>query len=122
MAQISVNDEYVVNGRLTVRRFKDEEDKIKIVGTFATHCYFEEILKLETFRYSITDIEGIEIQEEVFGSDDFDIVYNFTAKEIDNKYGLSDLNNDIIQKIENKMYGNQGYVLNTDLEGSMSNE
>lgn len=119
MAQISINDEHIVNGRLTVRRFKDENDEIKIVGTLATHCYFEEILKIETFRYSINDIEVV---EEVFASDDYDIVYNFTAKEINNKCGLSDLNNSIIKKIEEKMYGNQGYVINTDLERSMDNE
>lgn len=119
MAQISVNDEYIVNGRLTVRRFKDEDDNIKIVGTFATHCYFEEILKLETFRYSVSDIEVV---EEIFASDDYDIVYNFTAKHIENKHGLSDLNNKIIKEIEDKMYGEQGYVIDTDLERSMRNE
>lgn len=116
MAQISVNDEYVINGRLTVKRFKDINGNIKIEGTLATHCYFEEILKLETFRYSIM---GIEVIEEVFGSDDYDIVYNFIAKELDNRYGISDLNNDVIKEIEKEMYGKQGFVLGTDLERNM---
>lgn len=119
MAQVSINDEYVVNGRLTVRRFKDENNEIKIVGTLATHYYIEEILKLETFRYSI---EGIEVAEEVFGSDDFDIVYNFTADSLDIKYGISDLNNELINNIEKSIYGKQGYTLNTELERNMSNE
>lgn len=115
MAKVSVNDEYVVNGVLTVKRFIEDKETntIGITGTFACHYYFEEIHKLETYRYSIT---GIEVQEEVFSSDNFDIVYNFTAEAIDNKQGISYLTNEEIEKIEKEIYGKDGYVLGTVLE------
>ena len=51
MAKISVNDEFIVNGVLTVKRYITEDNEIAIAGTFACHYYFEEIKKLETFRY-----------------------------------------------------------------------
>lgn len=113
MAKISVNDEFVVNGVLTVKRFITDEDEIVIAGTFACHYYFEEITKLETFRYSIT---GVEVKEEIFEADNFDIIYNFNAKAIDNKQGLSNLSNEEIIKIEEDIYGNDGYVKGTVLE------
>lgn len=114
MAKVSVNDEFIVNGVLTVKRFKDEETgEVKIAGTFACHYYFEEIHKLETYRYSVTEID---VKEEVFASDNFDIVYNFTAEAIDNKHGISNLTNEEIEKIEESIYGKDGYVLNTVLE------
>lgn len=113
MAKISVNDEFVVNGILTVKRFIDEDEQVVIAGSFACHYYFEEIKKLETYRYSITDID---VKEEVFGADDFDIVYNFNAKSLDNKHGISNLTNEMISKIEEDIYGNEGYVKGTVLE------
>lgn len=112
MARISVNDEYIVNGKLTVRRFLDEEGRLITTGTFATHYYVEEINKLETYRYTIT---GIEIQEEVFGSDDFDIVYSFVADNIDIRNGMSNLSNEEIRAIENSIYNKEGYLLGSNL-------
>lgn len=113
MAKISVNDEFIVNGVLTVKRYITEDNEIAIAGTFACHYYFEEIKKLETFRYSIT---GVEVKEEIFESDNFDIIYNFNAKAIDNKQGLSNLTNEEISKIEEEIYGKDGYVKGTVLE------
>lgn len=113
MAKVSVNDEFVVSGRITVKRFVNESGEVVVAGSFACHYYFEEIKKLETYRYSITDVEVV---EEIFGSDDFDIVYNFEAKAIDNKDGVSNLNNELIAKIEKEIYGKDGYVLGTILE------
>lgn len=113
MARIKVNEEYEVKGRLTVKRFISDNGEIIIAGTLATHYYFEEIDCLETFRYKVT---GIEVMEEVFGSDDFDIVYNFNAKAIDNIFGPSDLETEEIIKIEDQLYGNYGYLKGTVLE------
>lgn len=112
MARISVNDEYIVNGKLTVSRALDKNNEIIINGTFASHYYFEEIKSLTTYRYEIKDIEVI---EELFGSDDFDIVYNFTAKEFDVREGMTNLTDKEIDYIESKIYDENGYLLNSNM-------
>jgi hypothetical protein len=112
MAKISINDQYVVNGRFTVKRYQDNNGNIKVIGTLATHFYFEEINKIENYRYSIT---GIDVKEESFGSDDFDIVYSFEAESLTNKCGVSDLTNDVIDKIEKEIYSKNGYITGTEL-------
>jgi hypothetical protein len=61
-------------------------------------------------------VTGIDVVEEVFGADDFDIVYNFIATDIDNKCGATNLPNDFIDIIEERIYGRDGYVLGTVLE------
>lgn len=117
VALIRINNDKAVNGKLTVKRYLDAEGAIHIEGTFATHWYFEEITQLDTFRY---EIKGVEVLEEIFGSDDFDIVYNFRAEEINNVYGATNLNMNQINSVENIMYGFDGYLLNTDLEKVIS--
>lgn len=112
MAQISINDEYIINGKLTVRRVLTDDNEVVVVGTLATHFYFEEIKKIETYRYAVT---GVEVREEVFGSDDHNILYNFKAKAIDNKYGMSNLSSDLIKAIEDKMYNPDGFALDSNL-------
>lgn len=112
MARVSINDEYIVNGKITVRRFYNENGDLITAGTFATHYYVEEINKLETYRYSIT---GIEVKEEVFASDDFDIVYSFIAENIDIRNGMSNLTNEQIEKIENTFYDKEGYLLDSNM-------
>lgn len=119
MAKISVNDEHLINGRVTVRRYKDENDNIIIEGSIATHFYIEEINTVETYRYSLT---GIDVIEEIFGSDDFDIVYNFIARELQVKNNMSDLSTNEIIEIEKNIYGNEGYVLDTLLEKGVKTE
>lgn len=111
MARISVNDEYIVNGKLTVSRSLNNNE-IVINGTFASHYYFEEIKSLTTYRY---EIKNIEVVEELFGSDDFDIVYNFTAKDFDVRDGMTNLTDKKIDEIESKIYDEQGYLLNSNM-------
>lgn len=78
MAEIKVNTEKFVNGRLTVAREKmqisDNESSIIIKGLFTTHDYFEEIHTLESERFLL---QGIEVVKESFGSNDYDIGYEF---------------------------------------------
>lgn len=114
MAKISVNDEYVVNGKLTISRVLNMDNEIVISGTFASHYYFEEINTLTTYRY---EIKGIEVREELFGSDDFDIVYNFTAKEFDVRDGaMTNLTDKEIDAIEVDMYNEKGYLLDSNMK------
>ena len=92
MAKIVVNENLKVNGRLTFERsfveeeYLDENEQVKIKksmridGVFATHLYFDEIHQLDTSRFSIGLIE---VYKEAFGSDDYEILYYFTAKYLD---------------------------------------
>lgn len=113
MARVSINDEYIVNGKITIRRFFNEEGELVTEGTFATHYYVEEINKLETYRYSIT---GIDVKEEIFGSDDFDIVYSFIADNINIKGDMSNLTNEAIDEIEKNIYDSEGYLLKSSMD------
>ena len=74
MANIKVNNELVVKGKVSITRKRTEENEIIIYGSFMTHIYYEEINTLETERYLIT---GIDVYEEMYGSDDYNIIYNF---------------------------------------------
>lgn len=118
MAKIIVNNELELNGKITIRRFFDENSKLHIEGSMATHFYVEEINTLETSRFLI---RGINVQEEVYGSEDYDILYNFTASFLDIKGKYTNLNIKDIKCIENKMYSENGYmktsILNTDNDG-----
>ena len=61
MANIKVNNELVVKGKVSITRKRTEENEIIIYGSFMTHIYYEEIKTLETERYLIT---GIDVGEE----------------------------------------------------------
>lgn len=78
MAEIKVNTEKFVNGRLTIERekFQNDNNEIHVItkGLFTTHEYFEEIHTLESERYLL---QGIEVIKENFGSNDYDIGYEF---------------------------------------------
>lgn len=78
MAEIKVNTQKFVNGRMTIERekLKDNTGDTFIVtkGIFTTHEYFEEINTLESERYLL---QGIEVLKETFASNDYDIGYEF---------------------------------------------
>ena len=107
MAQFSINDEIIIKGKMTVRRVLDAEGNISIVGSLATHYYFEEIASIDSYRFTV---KGVEVFEEIFASDDFDILYNFKAKSINVKKNYSNLGSDEITKIENNIYKEDGYL------------
>lgn len=82
MAKIKItndqNEEKVVNGRMTFKVSKaiDEngDDVMVCLGQLTTHNYFEEIRKIETDRFIL---ENVEVTDETFGTNDFDILYEF---------------------------------------------
>ena len=90
MAQIKINKEKFVEGRFTVKQklvesenlVPDEngnmvpQQKVVIAGMFTTHDYIEELDTIESERYLIRDIN---VYEETFGSNDYEISYEFVA-------------------------------------------
>ena len=82
MANIKVNKEKFVKGKLTIERSAIEiegELTIETRGIFTTHDYFEEIHTLESERYLL---QGITVYKESFGSNDYDIGYEFMVKNL----------------------------------------
>lgn len=103
MAEIVINGNQLINGKFTIiREAKDNE--IVTHGHLITHRYFEEIHTLETDRYRV---KGVRVFVESFGSDDFNIVYEFTAKELDVKFEQSNLTDREIEAMEKKIYGGE---------------
>ena len=52
------------------------QQKVVIAGMFTTHDYIEELDTIESERYLIQDIN---VYEETFGSNDYEISYEFVA-------------------------------------------
>lgn len=97
MPDIRVNDRLDVKGELIFTVDKDEN----IEGQFITHGYHEVIQSLETNRYLLNDIE---VYKEQFDANDYNIVYFFTAKTRIIKGGITNLNINIIHKIDEEVY------------------
>lgn len=90
MAQVKINKERFVEGRFTVKQRVVDTDEmiidkdgnevpkqeIVIHGIFSTHDYIEELDILESERYLI---QGVHVFEETFGTNDYEIIYEFTA-------------------------------------------
>lgn len=107
MAKIIINDEVRANGKLSATRTLNEEKNGFIIsGVLASHLYYENIKSLESNRFILT---GVEVYQEAFGSDDYDILYYFTAKKlilkdhIENGIGYI-LYSDEMRMIEEEMY------------------
>ena len=90
-------------GKLTFESFKDDNGEIQTRGQLAIHEYIEDIDKIETARYLL---EGVSVYREVFGSEDFNILYEFEIGEgfdvIVKEEGLSDVRIKAIKKEEYK--------------------
>lgn len=67
-----------VQGRMTfeVNKIENEEGELVYItsGQLSMHNYIEGIVSIESARYKLNDIEII---REVFGTNDFDILYEF---------------------------------------------
>lgn len=108
MANIKIttsdNKKYNIKGGLTfeaVKLEKEDGEVLDIRGQMSTHYYIEDISKIETHRYLLT---GVEVYRETFGSDDFNILYEFKIKDYHVKNGLTNLGNTIIESIEADLY------------------
>lgn len=114
MAKVIINNRINANGKISVSRtLNEEKNGFIITGVFSSHLYYEDIKTLETSRFKIS---GIEVYQESFGSDDYDIVYSFVAK----KFILKDIMDEGIgfilyseemEMIENEMYKDDHPIL-----------
>lgn len=114
MASIVINNKITAKGKVSVSRtLNEEKDGFIITGAFSSHLYYEDIKSLETSRFKVS---GIEVYQESFGSDDFNINYYFIAKKLTLKDVMNDgigfiLYGEEMKMIENEMYKNEHPVL-----------
>lgn len=114
MANIIINNNLSVNGKLTFNRVANEDKSGFIIqGVLLTHLYFDDITSIETSRYKLT---GVEVTQEAFGSDDYNIGYQFTCENLDiiglEKEGASFiLYPSEMKMIEDEMYKDEHPVL-----------
>lgn len=100
MSEILINDTIIVEGELSFKKTVDNSQKppkLIIEGLLSTHKYFEEITQVESERYVL---KGINVQQESYGSNDFNIVYGFYAVSAEAKGGQSIYTEKEIQEIE----------------------
>lgn len=106
MATLKINNSIEVKGKVSFSHSispSETDDKQwtddGIIGTLVTHQYIDDINSIESDRYLLTDCT---VYKESFGSDDFDIVYNFIADTCVVKDDPVD--QDKVKEIENKKY------------------
>lgn len=94
-----------VKGRLTfeTKLIENEngEEEILITGSMTTHRYIDDINKIESSRYIL---KNVKVFNEVFGSEDFNILYNFTAEEYSIKNGETNLSEEMVEELEKEIY------------------
>ena len=110
MANIKIttsdNKKYEVKGDLTFEATLIETENgevLRTVGQMTTHKYIDDIVKIETHRYLLT---GVKVYKETFGSDDFNILYEFIVNDYTVKKGVTNLGNELIESIEADLYKN----------------
>jgi hypothetical protein len=107
MAKIIINGVRTINGKLSAE-IENINGKLVCVGNLITHRYFEDIMKLESERYVFTNVEII---RESFGSNDFNILYTFTAGDWTIKGGETNLPEEVIKEIELQLYAEENKEL-----------
>lgn len=114
MARIIINNRYSANGNLSVSRTLNEtKDGFIITGIFASHLYYEDIKSLESERFKVS---GVNVYQESFGSDDYNILYYFIADKFISKDVMNNgigyiLYEEEMQMIEDEMYKNDHPIL-----------
>lgn len=99
------NEEIQVEGRMTFKVSKaikeDGTETMVCLGQLATHKYFEEITKIETDRFIL---ENVEVTDETFGTNDFNILYEFEVHNYGWTIKEDYLSEETIKKIELEEY------------------
>lgn len=114
MAKININDNLLLNGKLTFNRtINEDKNGFVISGLLLTHLYFDEINSIETERYKLTNVN---VYQESFGSDDYNVGYLFTCDNLHVKGFEVDgakfiLYPEEMKIIEDKMYKNDHPIL-----------
>ncbi len=101
------NKEIKVEGKMTFKVSKaikeDGTETMICIGQLATHKYFEEITKIESDRFIL---ENVEVTDEVFGTNDFNILYEFEVHNYGWTIKEDYLCEEAIAEIEDKEYIN----------------
>ena len=82
MAVVKINAERFIRGKVSITRRRNDELEMKVIETFgilATHDYIEHIDTIETERYLLSEVD---VYQEDFGSNDYNIVYSFKANNL----------------------------------------
>lgn len=120
MAKIKINDTQVVNGKVSASRtLNQEKNGFIITGVLATHLYIEHISRIECNRYIL---KNVEVYEESFGSDDYDIYYHFTANSLSLKDEMIDGVGTILYGKEMKMIEDEMYKDEHPILGAIGKE
>lgn len=107
MAQLKIisgKKSYNVKGRFTFETNlveKNGNEEIVVSGALSTHKYLDDITQIESNRYIV---KNIKVYNEVFGSEDFNILYNFTADDYEIKGGETNLPLDIEEELERTLH------------------
>lgn len=95
-------------GKMTFETIKKEDEHgdiyFETIGQLAIHEYIVDINKIESARYLL---ENVDVYREVYGTDDFNILYEFTANGIDVSVKESKMNKGKIDTLRKKEYENE---------------
>ena len=95
-------------GKMTFETIKKEDEHgdiyFETIGQLAIHEYIVDIDKIESARYLL---ENVDVYREVYGTDDFNILYEFTANGIDVSVKESNLDKGKIDVLRKKEYENE---------------
>ncbi len=95
-------------GKMTFETIKREDEHgdiyFETIGQLAIHEYIVDIDKIESARYLL---ENVDVYREVYGTDDFNILYEFTANGIDVSVKESNMDKGKIDVLRKKEYENE---------------
>ena len=95
-------------GKMTFETIKKEDEHgdiyFETIGQLAIHEYIVDINKIESARYLL---ENVDVYREVYGTDDFNILYEFTANGIDVSVKESNMDKVKIDVLRKKEYENE---------------
>lgn len=95
-------------GKMTFETIKKEDEHgdiyFETIGQLAIHEYIVDINKIESARYLL---ENVDVYREVYGTDDFNILYEFTANGIDVSVKESNMDKGKIDELRKKEYENE---------------
>ena len=95
-------------GKMTFETIKKEDEDgdiyFETIGQLAIHEYIVDIDKIESARYLL---ENVDVYREVYGTDDFNILYEFTANGINVSVQESNMDKGKIDALRKKEYENE---------------
>lgn len=95
-------------GKMTFETIKKEDEHgdiyFETIGQLAIHEYIVDIDKIESARYLL---ENVDVYREVYGTDDFNILYEFTANGVNVSVKESNMDKGKIDVLRKKEYENE---------------